>query len=390
MTTIEAITAIQNCPTLRCRERRLKADEAFQILASGISFEVCFLCAKKYPAPDQLEGKSAPDSIGVNRHKADSLWPPQPEKLRRVSNQPRMYIKLANLAMPAMLLIIATVAFGQSDLRTDATNRKAQQVITVREGQFVQMTVADINKNGVVTVSNPTDLVGDIDLSIADKDGFEVARDSVEAEPNTKTEVVIQKVFPDFDFTTPVTVYVGVSLRARPTFMGEARTLPINFFSQRDPRWKNEKMGRSGLTIGGYGCAMTSVTMAGCSKMTGLTPSTMNTWLSNNSGYTAGGAIYWGKPPGFQPTSGFSYLGEATVKNAATLKALIDAGKFVVAYSKRFENVNSTHWTVIYKYNGDGSRLNQFEYLDPYDLQYALHTVDDGKVTSASRTQIYK
>lgn len=301
-----------------------------------------------------------------------------------------MYNKLASITIAAMILVVATVAFGQSEMRTDATSMKAQPVITVREGQFIQTKVADASKNGVVTVSNPTDLVGDIDLSIADKDGFEVARDSVEAEPNTKTEVVIQKVFPDFDFTAPVTVYVGVSLRARPTFMSEARTLSINFFSQRDSRWKNEKMGRSGLTIGGYGCAMTAITMAGCSKMTGLTPSTMNTWLSNNSGYTAAGAIYWGKPPGFQPTSGFSYLGESTVGNAATMKARIDAGKFVVAYSKRFENVGSTHWVVIYKYNGDGSRLNQYEYLDPYDLQWALHTVDDGKVTSSGRAQLYK
>lgn len=288
-----------------------------------------------------------------------------------------------------MLLIIATAAFGQSDVRTGNTSKKAQNVITVREGQVIQLTVDEPSKTGTLTVSNPTDLIGDVDLMVADKDGVEIGRDTVEIEPGTKTEVVIEKVFPEIDLTT-AQVYVGVSLRGRPVYMAEARTLPINFFSQRDSRWKNEKMGRSGLTIGGYGCAMVSVTMAGCSKMTGLTPSTMNTWLSNNSGYTSGGALYWGKPPGFQPTSGFSYLGESTVGNAATMKARIDAGKFVVAYSKRFENVGSTHWVVIYRYTGDGSRLNQYEYLDPYDLQYALRKVDDGKVTSSSRAQLYK
>lgn len=40
------------------------------------------------------------------------------------------------------------------------------------------------------------------------------------------------------------------------------KMLGMTYYSQRDPRWKNERLGKSNVTIGSHGCALTSVAMA--------------------------------------------------------------------------------------------------------------------------------
>ena len=65
--------------------------------------------------------------------------------------------------------------------------------------------------------------------------------------------------------------------------MVAARSLPIAFFSQANPSWANHKVGASGKTIKQIGCAMTSVAMAAASKMTNMTPGTLNAYLSQPS-----------------------------------------------------------------------------------------------------------
>lgn len=125
--------------------------------------------------------------------------------------------------------------------------------------------------------------------------------------------------------------------------------------------------------------------------MSNLTPGTLNSYLKGVSGgYVNGCSIDWGKAANYDGTAGFKYYSSGTIKNAATLKSLIDSGYYVVAYSKRWQGVNSTHWVVIYKYSGTGTSLNNFEYLDPSDSNYFRHTVGDIWVTAASGTRTFK
>jgi hypothetical protein len=115
--------------------------------------------------------------------------------------------------------------------------------------------------------------------------------------------------------------------------------------------------------------------------------------LSSNSGYTSSGDLYWDKPQKFDPNSGFKYIGSSyngisTVKSAANLKALIDGGYYVVTSSYRY--APGTHWVVIYKYQGSGKNLSDFEYLDPADPKYTPRVVDGSKVRTESVIRIYK
>lgn len=58
--------------------------------------------------------------------------------------------------------------------------------------------------------------------------------------------------------------------------------------SQRDPRWANELLGYSNLTIGGWGCLATNFAM-----MIGVTPSEFNARMKQVGGFK-GANIYWG------------------------------------------------------------------------------------------------
>ena len=62
-------------------------------------------------------------------------------------------------------------------------------------------------------------------------------------------------------------------------------------FSQLDPNWKNVKMGYSNLTVGSYGCTITSI----CQMIYDLfkimvTPK----WAAENFSFDEDGKLYWG------------------------------------------------------------------------------------------------
>jgi hypothetical protein len=73
-------------------------------------------------------------------------------------------------------------------------------------------------------------------------------------------------------------------------------TVEINFkqYSQRDSRWRNDRLGESKYTIGSAGCAMTVATML-ATQVEDINPKEMNTWLSNHNGYTHDGRLWWKK-----------------------------------------------------------------------------------------------
>jgi len=64
--------------------------------------------------------------------------------------------------------------------------------------------------------------------------------------------------------------------------------------SQRDDRWKNERLGTSDVSIGGYGCVVTSLAM-----MFDTTPLAINDYLKSHGGYFKKNLTIWAKVPGF-------------------------------------------------------------------------------------------
>lgn len=67
----------------------------------------------------------------------------------------------------------------------------------------------------------------------------------------------------------------------------------MTYYGQRDPQWSSQKLGTSNVTIGGYGCAITSLAML-CEYLgVSTTPSTLNTWLKNNDGFSNGNLVIW-------------------------------------------------------------------------------------------------
>ena len=61
--------------------------------------------------------------------------------------------------------------------------------------------------------------------------------------------------------------------------------LNVPQFSQKDPRWKDIKLGTSNSTIGGYGCLMTDATMVARYYGHDVNPAQMNQLLIDNGGY---------------------------------------------------------------------------------------------------------
>ena len=67
---------------------------------------------------------------------------------------------------------------------------------------------------------------------------------------------------------------------------------PLVRYSQQDPRWKDDHLGRGRNTIGYIGCALTSVAMYSSGWGFTETPGSLNQKLKQVGGYV-GQAIVW-------------------------------------------------------------------------------------------------
>lgn len=76
--------------------------------------------------------------------------------------------------------------------------------------------------------------------------------------------------------------------------------------SQRDPRWASKKLGDSKLTIGNYGCLLTSLTMLLNYMGYAETPETVNNTLKRIGGFS-GALIIWSKVAQAYPKLKFVY-----------------------------------------------------------------------------------
>lgn len=69
--------------------------------------------------------------------------------------------------------------------------------------------------------------------------------------------------------------------------------LIVKKFSQRDPKWANEKLGTSGVTIGDYGCALTCLAMLECYYGFDTDPLQLNQLFIEKGVYANRNLISW-------------------------------------------------------------------------------------------------
>jgi hypothetical protein len=77
--------------------------------------------------------------------------------------------------------------------------------------------------------------------------------------------------------------------------------LNVPRFAQADPRWADDLLGRTDSTIGSEGCAVSSAAMVLAYYGVKVDPGVLNTFLTNNDGYTPQGWLYWEKAAAFAP-----------------------------------------------------------------------------------------
>ena len=77
--------------------------------------------------------------------------------------------------------------------------------------------------------------------------------------------------------------------------------LPVPRFAQSDPRWAEEELGPASSTMGEEGCAVSCAAMVLAFYGQDIDPGRLNTFLTDNSGYTPQGWLYWEKAAEFHP-----------------------------------------------------------------------------------------
>lgn len=112
--------------------------------------------------------------------------------------------------------------------------------------------------------------------------------------------------------------------------------------SQRDIRWAGERMGNSNVTVGRYGCLITSLSMLSDY----FKPFHAPNYMAHNLGFTKDGLLIWGSMSKelsfklYQRFNGYGWLAESMCK-----QALKDKDQAVVL------QVQGYHWVVAIRKN---------------------------------------
>lgn len=147
--------------------------------------------------------------------------------------------------------------------------------------------------------------------------------------------------------------------------------------SQRDKRWAANKIGKSSLTIGRWGCTLTSLSMLssfyGCYK----SPAE----LAASSGlFTSGGLLIWGQiEKVFKGKIKFVYRYGQGSKSLRNDKAIRDSILKSPKTTVILEVANHSHWVV-----ATGVYGNDYMCVDPIDGQRKLVLRTFGNITGSA------
>jgi hypothetical protein len=133
--------------------------------------------------------------------------------------------------------------------------------------------------------------------------------------------------------------------------------------SQMDPRWKDKPLGASSMTIGKYGCLMTSMTMVANSLGFDLTPDTVNEKMKAVSGFQGAliiPALFPKAVPGMLYNSYIQCRDQPAP--LAEIDASLAAGKPVIVEVNYAPDAGlQNHWIVLYEKRGSDYLIR-----DPY------------------------
>lgn len=110
-------------------------------------------------------------------------------------------------------------------------------------------------------------------------------------------------------------------------------------YSQRDPRWADQKLGKSESTIGDFGCTVSAIGM-----LFDKTPEAMNLWLKSNDGFTRD-LVWWAKVPYFVER----FYCEKTVAPVERIREELRAGHAVLLAVHLGKDTNAykvNHWVL--------------------------------------------
>ena len=141
--------------------------------------------------------------------------------------------------------------------------------------------------------------------------------------------------------------------------------MPFNLvrISQQDPRWKNLPLGNSSLTIGSYGCALTSVAMYLSGFNYPEDSASLNTKLKSKGGFVDA-AIVWGSVTSIYPAVKYKnlILSRDTDAPIDLISTSVLAGQPVLLEVDSSPNPGlQTHWVLAYNKVGQ-----DFLILDPW------------------------
>ena len=143
-------------------------------------------------------------------------------------------------------------------------------------------------------------------------------------------------------------------------FKPPASIIDIPPLCQKDPRWKDIKLGNSNLTIGSDGCLVTCFAM-----VLGVTPAEFNARMKAVGGFT-GARIYWQMVKKAYPNSEYLKYLECYYTPAPLheIDALLEQGVAIMAhvdYNPKTTFIDQ-HWVLIIGKNGNDYIIN-----DPID-----------------------
>jgi hypothetical protein len=139
----------------------------------------------------------------------------------------------------------------------------------------------------------------------------------------------------------------------------------VYHYQQCGQTWSGDQLGTcsASTTICTHGCALVSMTMLLKTNGVDVDPGELNTWLTNNGGYSDGCLLLWNVADDYPGNNNLQYIGSQTY-SLATVKDLIDAGNPVILSTNSLIT-GGDHFVVIKGYNNNGTTASDFVVADP-------------------------
>ncbi len=154
----------------------------------------------------------------------------------------------------------------------------------------------------------------------------------------------------------------------------------VTAYHQRDPEWKEDKLGNSSYTIGSSGCLLSSITSAISVTEAKTTPGELNKIFNEKGVYDDNGNLQWGildELDGFH-TEVYSEVSGEIVDEC------LEKGRFPIVKVRTLQGIGANHYVLIV-----GAENGEYICMDP--LKGTFTTLEEyGKKVFAVRCVWYE